>query len=49
MMEMSKINSLRVMCNVNIFQYTNLSPMNWPGNFLNPKIWNLVGATDFNK
>ena len=23
--------------------------MNWPGNFLNKKIWNLVDDTDFNK
>ena len=23
--------------------------MNWPGNFLNQKIWNLVDDTDFNK
>ena len=35
--------------NVNIFQYKTSSPMNWPGNFLNQKIWNLVDDTDFNK
>ena len=35
--------------NVNIFQYKNSSSMNWPGNFLNKKIWNLVDYTDFNK
>ena len=23
--------------------------MNWPGNFLNKKIWNFVDRTDFNK
>ena len=24
-------------------------PMNWPGNFLNQKIWNFVDDRDFNK
>ena len=35
--------------NVNIFQYKNSSPMNFPGNFLNQKIWKLIEDTDFNK
>ena len=35
--------------NVNIFQYKNPSPMNWPDNFVNQKMCNLVDETDFNK